>query len=77
MSFGASFAEKPFDVGELLMHFGVNVTVDGLGLAINLLLDITDLACQFISDLGLLSMLVLERMFKDGHTVLQSGNSIV
>ena len=77
MSFGSSFAEKPFDVGKLLMHFGVDVTVDGLCLAINLLLDITDLACQFIGDLGLLSMLVLERIFQNGHTVFQGSDSIV
>ncbi len=44
---------------ELLLHLGIDMAVDGIGLPLHLRLDSGDLACQLPCDLSLLFMLVL------------------
>lgn len=59
-SFCSGFLGKQtLNMVELLLHLGIDMAVDGIGLPLHLRLDSGDLACQLPCDLSLLFMLVL------------------
>ena len=59
MSFSTPFAQESLDVGELLLHLGVNVTVDSLSLPLHLLLNASKLIGKFCGDLRLFGVLII------------------
>ena len=64
-------------MGELLLHFRVDVAVDCLGLPVNLLLYMTYLTSKVCGDERLLGMQILECLLEHVHAVLQSLYSVI
>ena len=64
-------------MGELLLHFRIDVAVDCLGLPVDLLLYMAYLTSKVRGDECLLGMLILECLLKHVHAILQSLYSVI
>lgn len=64
-------------MGELLLHFRINMAMDRLGLPVDLLLYMTYLTSKVCGDERLLGMLILECLLEYVHAILQSLYSVI